>query len=258
MIRDLTGSAPSEDDIMITVRCSVYEYPLRLWVAGEDTVDELKTFLGEKGEYFMDEMTVLVSQSYPYPLAGDMRLGSLLVEHRHLLVMVHEGGMGPGRGRGGDAWWSQEVPDRYLGQTQEGAVVLDFRYLAEESVKRIRSWLYREREVEEIWLLGTHPQVMEILYAVAEDVLSLVRLRRLVIESPDRAGYQIPVKSAGRAEAFRRLQENQMGESPLRRQGLVYLYQHLMLDQYRSPEEIEIWVDGGLLAGVEERIRFSP
>lgn len=238
---------------MITIRSSVYEYPLRLWAGAEDTVGDLKVYLGERLEHFMDEMSILVSWSYPYPLAEEMRLAALLVEHRHLLLVVHEGGQDL---RGGEVWWSQEVPERYLGQTQEGYVVLDFRYLAEESVKRVRSWLYREREAEEIWLLGTHPQVMEILYAIAEDVLSLVRLRRIVIESPDRVGYQIPLKSASRAEAFRRGKRGQ--ENGLRRQGLTYLYQHLLLDQYRSPEEVEIWVDGGLLAGIEGRIRFLP
>jgi hypothetical protein len=253
MIRNFIESAPNEDDILITVRSSVHEYPLRLWAGVEDTVGTLKTYLGERLECFMDEMSILVSPSYPYPLADGMRLGALLVEHRHLLLLLHEGGQEPGR-ENGDVWWSQEVPERYLGQTQAGAMVMDFRYLAEESVKRVRSWLYKEREVEEIWLLGTHPLVMEILYAVAEDVLSLVRLRRVLIESPDRMGYQVPLKSEGRAEALRRAQ----GESFLQRQGLLYLYQHLMLDQYRSPDEVEIWVDGGLLVGMEKPTRFMP
>lgn len=253
MIRDFTDSAPNEEDLLITVRSSIDAYPLRLWAGAKDTVGDLKDFLGERLERFMDEMTVLVSPSYPYPLAEGMRLGALLVEHRHLLLLVHEGGQGPeNEGENKDGWWSQEVPERYLGQSQEGALVLDFRYLAEESVKRVRSWLYQERDVEEIWLLGTHPLVMEILYAVAEDVLSLIRLRRVVIESPHRIGYRVPLKSVGRAESFRRKGE----ESRLQRHGLLYLYQHWMMDQYRSPEEMEIWVDGGLLEGVEEPSRF--
>lgn len=257
MIRDLTESAPSDRDFIITVRTSVHEYPLRLWVDVEDTVGDLKAYLGEQLECYRDEMSILVNRSYPYPLAEEMRLDTLLLEHRHLLLVLHEGGQDPGRGdpRSEDiVWWSQKVPERYLQHTQEGKGVLDFRYLAEESVKRVRSWIYQEREVEEIWLLGTHPLATEILYAVAEDVLSLVCLRRIRVESPDRADYMIPPRSSRRAEAFRQ----QGGESRIQRQGLVYLYQHLLLDQYRSLDEVEIWIDSGLLPGMEGRIQFLP
>jgi hypothetical protein len=254
MIRDLTEGGNSDGDLLITVRTSVHEYPLRLWVGVEDTVGDLKAYLGERLECYRDEMSILVNGSYPYPLTEEMRLDALLMEHRHLLLVLHEGGQGPGRDDQGSAdrvWWSQKVPERYLQQTEKGKRVLDIRYLAKESVKCIRSWIYQERDVEEIWLLGTHPQVMEILYAVAEDVLSLVCLRRIRVESPDRADYRVPPRSSRRAEAFR-----QGGESRIQRQGLVYLYQHLLLDQYRSPEEVEIWMDSGLVPGMEGRILF--
>lgn len=257
MIRDLAESAPSDGDFMITVRTSIHEYPLRLWAGVEDTVEDLKAYLGEQLECYRDEMSLLVNRSYPYPLAEEMRLDTLLLEHRHLLLVLHEGGQGPGRGNPQSedkVWWSQKVPERYLRQTEEGKGVLDFRYLAEESVKRVRSWIYQERDVEEIWLLGTHPQVMEILYAVAEDVLSLVGLRRIRVESPDRADNPIPPRCSRRAEAFRQ----KGGESRVQRQGLVYLYQHLLLDQYRSADEVEIWIDSGLVPGMEGRIQFLP
>lgn len=252
MIRDVTEAAPTEEEFLITVCCSIYEYPLRLWVSPGNTIHELKLYLGVRFERFMDEMTLLLCRSYPYPLAGELRLDHLLVEHRHLLLLVHEGGKGV-CGVGGvggteekedEVWWSQEVPERYLGHTVEGAILLDLRYLAGESVRRIRSWLYKERDIEEIWLLGTHPRVMDILYAVAEDVLSLRKLRRIVVDSPDRMGYRVPIKSTQR-------RMEQEGVNHVRREGLVYLYQHLCLDQYRNPDDVEIWVsDGG------EMVRF--
>ena len=248
MIREITDSSPRED--IITLYCSLYEDPLSLHVGVEDTVDELKVYLGERMELFFDEMTICTSTSCP--LSGDMRLDTLQREHRPLLLLVHEGGEETER-REDSCWWSQEVPERYLGYIEEGRSVFDFRYLAEESVKRVRSWLYQEREAEEIWLLGTHPQIMEILYAVAEDVRSLIRLRRIVIESPDRVGYSIPPRSNGRAKAFRHLG----GQCRLRREGLVYLYQHLLLDQYRD-REVEICLDGGLLPGMDKRGPFLP
>ena len=262
MVRNIT-EAPCYGDFIITIRCPVLGTTNKVWSSVDDTVASVKEFMGEQMELFSDEMTVIVGQSHPYPLSDTMPLSRLIVEHRHLTLLIHEGkdicyGASQDSHDSHDsqeeeesscAWWGQPVPDRYIGQVNSG-VVFDFRYLSNNCVPRIRSWMYRERNISEIWLLGTHPRLMEILYAIAEDVLCLNGLQSIVIQNPACSSYSIPYKSLAR-------HTSNNTANMLQRSGLVYLYQHLLLDQYRpSAETVEIWVDGGLLFGQEERTRF--
>ncbi len=215
----------------------------------EDTVGTLKDFIGERYELFSDEMTLMIHQSHPYPLADSLQLSRLYVEHRHLTLLIHEGGeIRYGRTLENPEESSERyVPERYIGNVN-GQVVLDFRYLSPSCLPRIRYWLYQTRTVSQLWLLGTHPNVMDILYAIAEDVLCLMNLQTIIIQNPAYNGYHIPYKSTSR---------HFVGPSHLQQDGLSYLYQHLLLDQYRdATEEVEIWVDGGLLPGNSVRYRY--
>jgi hypothetical protein len=266
MVRDIQ-EIPDDGDFAITIRSSVYRYPIQVWASNEDTVYSLKEYMGERMERYLDEMTVVISQACPYPLPDEMRLHKLLDEHRHLLVLVHEGKEEPyGRvlhERPMDVWWCQEVPQRYLieKETEEWNKqngqwvtivkrILDFRFLVKESIPRIRSWLYATRDVSEIWLLGTHPHVMEMVSIIAEDVLSLPDLVRIHIQHPMDPDFRLPAKSN------ERLEHMEVKKSAVQRDGLVALYQHLLMDQYRdSADRVEIWVDGGLL-GSKDRWRF--
>jgi hypothetical protein len=234
---------------------------MALRVAQNETVGDLKRFMGERLEKYMDEMTVMISMSYPYPLPEHMRLDWLLVEHRDLILRIHEDEI-----EKEGAWWAQPVPMRYLQWVEgndESSYALDLRYLPSSSISRIRSWLYGacyiSPSVSEIWLLGTHPHVMDILYAVAEDVLSMTNLYKVVLFHPHDDKYIIPAHSVSRHESLQRessgggAESSSVWRSHLYREGLVYLYQHLALDRYRnSVELVEIHVDGGLLAGVEK------
>jgi hypothetical protein len=267
MVRDIQ-EIPDDSDFMITVRSSVYRYPIQVWVSREDTVYSLKEYMGERMERYFDEMTIVIGQTCPYPLPDDMRLSKLLDEHRNLLLLVHEGkvenyGRMETKEQDHAVWWSQDVPQRYLIEketeewdkdTEEWNTVvkrvLDFRFLAKESIPRIRSWLYATRDVSEILLLGTHPHVMEMIQMIAEDVLSLSQLMRVHIQHPMDPDFQLPAKSR------ERLEHMEVKKSSVTRQGLVYLYQHLLMDMYSdSVERVEIWIDGGLL-GTKERQRF--
>jgi hypothetical protein len=94
---------------------------------------------------------------------------------------------------------------------------------------------------------------MEILYAVAEDVLSMENLCKVILFHPLDGTYNIPTHSMSRHESLRMESGDGGWRSYLYREGLVYLYQHLALDRYRdSVELVEIHVDGGLLVGVEK------
>lgn len=212
-------------------------------------METLKVFMGERYHLFSDEMTLMVKQSYPYPLPETMCLSRLYVEHRHLTLLIHEGGdIGYGQSLVDmSPSLNQPIPERYIGQVND-CVILDFRYLAISCLPRIRYWLYQARNVSEIWLLGTHPHVMDLLYAIAEDVLSMIGLQAIRIQNPTHPEYIIPYKSANR---------HFVGPSCLRQEGISYLYQHLLLDQYRNAaEEVEIWIDGGLLPGILTRQRY--
>lgn len=261
MVRLITD-APCENDFILTVRCSVYEYPMKLWISLEDTVSDLKEFMGKRMECFSDEMTFMISLACPYPLPDDMRLCRLLDEHRHLILQIHEG-KEECYGRtlpleNHVAWWGGDgnsMPDRYLFTNEEGKEGFDFRYLVKSQIPRIRSWIYSHRHVSEIWLLGTHPSVDSILYTLAEDILSFVSLDRIVIHHPEEASYSLPLFSEERHRVI-----HQDGVvSHLTRDSIVYLYQHLLLDQYRdSAEEVSLIIHGGLLHGHSETFRFSP
>jgi hypothetical protein len=274
MVRSIT-EAPHHGDFIITLTIRygpTFNETFKVWASQEDTISTVKEFIGERFELFPDEMTLLLSHSHPYPLADEMRLCRLLVEHRHLTLLIHEGkeicyGISDsgtsvsgtsGSGISGnsiddeDAWWGRPMPDRYISLVDSN-VIFDFRYLSDHCIRRIRSWMYQNRNVSEIWLLGTHPQLMEILYAIAEDVLCLTRLHSIIIQNPENPGYLVPYKSSSRACG------NHHKASRLEKEGLTYLYQHLLLDQYRnSAEEVELWVDGGLLPGVEQMMRYVP
>lgn len=253
MVRDIV-EAPCYGDFIVTIRCPLLGTSVKVWASVRDTIESIKEFMGDRLELFSDEMTVLVSQTYPYPLSDSVLLSRLLVEHRHLTLIVHEGkeicyGV-KDENEDEDAWLGQSVPDRYV--NLENSKVLDFRYLSDRCIPRIRTWLYQERNASEIWLLGTHPKLMDILYAIAEHVLGLGSLVLIVIQNPMSPTYTVPYKSH-----FRNACNGTV--STLERCGLSYLYQHLLLDQYRaSAEEVEIWVDGGLLPGVAEGFRFLP
>ena len=237
--------------MIITIHCPHVSAPLKVWVSTEDTVETLKAFIGERYELFSDEMTLMITQSHPYPLADTMRLSRLYVEHRHLTLLVHEGGeIDYGRPLDDTSpSLNQPIPERYIGQVN-GRVILDFRYLSFSCLPRIRYWLYQQRTVSEIWLLGTHPHVTEILYAIAEDVLSIIGLQAIIIQNPAHSSYIVPYKSKAR---------HQIGPSYLRQEALSYLYQHLLLDQYRdAAEEVEIWLDGDLLPGIHTQQRYRP
>lgn len=240
MVKGIT-EAPYETDIIITINCSLFESPLKVWVSTEDTIAILKEFIGENYELFSDEMTIIMGSSHPYPLADEMRLSRLFVEHRHLTLFIHEGKeicYGASYDMTEDRVWTHPIPERYIGLI-ESRVILDFRYLSPSSLFFIRPWLYQIRTVSEIWLLGTHPNIMNMLYAISEDVLSLIGLKAIIIQNPASPRYIIPNKSANR---------HSVGPSHLQINGLSYLYQHLLLDRYRpSAEEVEIWVDGSLL-----------
>lgn len=269
MVRDIQ-EIPDDNDFIINIRSSVYRYPIKLWVSLEDTVLSLKEYMGERMERYLDELTIVINQSCPYPLPDEMRLSKLLEEHRNLLLLSHEGNEEPygrpdTRPREFSVWWSQCVPQRYFTQkeTQEWdrdleewkpvlKEILDFRFIAKESIPHIRSWLYATRNVSEIWLLGTHPYVNEIIQHIAEDVLSLPCLTLISIQHPMNPDFQIPPKSN------ERISHTEIKRTHLERSALVYLYQHLALDQYRhSTELIEIWIDAGLLGNKETR-RFFP
>lgn len=256
MVRDGT-EAPHETDVMVTIRCSIYEYPMKVWVSLEDTIYDLKEFMGKRMELFQDEMTFIICLSYPYPLPDTMRLCQLLDEHRHLILRIHEGNEECyGRAEGTSVSWcdGQVIPDRYLFTNQEeDKTIFDFRYLAPSQIPRIRSWIYSQRNVSEIWLLGTHPHVSDILYALAEDMLSLVALDRIVIHHPLDSSYSIPTHSEGRHLIF----HVDGIVSYLTREAVVYLYQHLLLDHYRnSVEDVSIMIHGGLLDSHPETFRF--
>ena len=125
MVRlDISDVLCEEDEIRLTIRSSPLEYPMALRVARNETVGDVKRFMGERLEKYMDEMTMMISMAYPYPLPDDMRLDWLLVEHRDLILRVHEGGYrdsGSGNSIVGEdgieketVWWAQTVPMRYL------------------------------------------------------------------------------------------------------------------------------------------------
>ena len=253
MVQDIV-EAPCYGDFIVTIRCPLLGTSVKVWASVRDTILSIKEFMGDRLELFSDEMTVLVSQTCPYPLSDSVLLSRLLVEHRHLTLIVHEGkeicyGV-KDEDEDEDAWLGQSVPDRYV--SLDNSKVLDFRYLSDRCIPRIRAWLYKERDASEIWLLGTHPKLMDILYAIAEHVLGLGSLVLIVIQNPMSPTYTVPYKSHARNACNGTV-------STLERCGLSYLYQHLLLDQYRaSAEEVEIWVDGGLLPGVAEGFRFLP
>lgn len=255
MVRAIS-EAPCETDFILTVRCSVNEYPMKLWISLEDTLSDLKRFMGERMELFHDEMTFMTSLSCPYPLPDDMRLCRLLDEHRHLILQVHEGKEECYGRLDKSIWWGdgQDMPDRYLITLEDGRLIFDLRYLATSQLPRIRSWIYSHRHVSEIWLLGTHPSVNSILYALAEDILSFVSLDQIIIHHPQDTSYSLPLFSEGRHRVF-----HQNGiVSHLTREAVVYLYQHLLLDQYRdSTEDVSVIIHGRLLNDHVDTFRFS-
>jgi len=239
------------DEFRLTLRMTQTEYPKALVVSSQETMGELKRFMGEYLERYPDEMTLQVSLAYPYPLSEEMKLGRLLVEHRDLLLREHEGGEGDNVTDTDTTWWAQSVPMRYLLKTGEDGCILYLRYLPSSGISRIRSWLYQIQHVSvtEIWLLGTHPHVQKMLYTIAEDILCLRGRVCVWIQDPEGCGYQIPALSMGRHDAMWKEQDGEWRTS-VTRDALVYLYQHLALDRYRAAvEDVSIVVDRGLWSG---------
>lgn len=125
-------------------------------------------------------------------------------------------------------WWAQDIPSLYRFTHEDGGEVLDLRALPSADVPRIRSWLYqasREGGEWEIWLSARHPHIVEMVYAVAEDVRCVRGLR------------QIWIRREGEETSL------------LTREAMVYLGQHLAMDMYRPAEEVVIQLDPGVLSG---------
>lgn len=258
MVRNIT-EAPCETDFILTVHCSIYQYPVELCISMEDTISDIKEFMGETMELFHDEMTFMISLSCPYPLPDNMKLCRLLDEHRHLILRIHEGNE-ECYGRSKTAlntsvpWCDgQVIPDRYLFINDNGKTIFDFRYLSSSQIPRIRSWIYSYRHIAEVWLLGTHPLISRILYSLAEDILSFVALDRIIIQHPEHESYSLPLHSESRHHDFHK----DGITSHLHREELVYLYQHLLMDQYRdSVKDVSIIVHGNLLHSHTTSFRF--
>ena len=263
MVRLATEEEPAWE-----IHTSYEEDVIRLWVAEEDTVEDVKAFLaswkGEEWEVYADEMRVecqgeVVLEGVPLSAVASSPL------------VLSEGTAGE------VVWWAQEVPQRYVirqkgvvgsleslesledlevepvggGSRGSGNVILDLRFLSCDP-RRIRSWLYQARDITEIWILGTHPEVVEILYAVAEDVRCLPRLQRIHLQHPSDAGFLLPPRSGRRMKRFGGGGGGGRG-SRVTSEVLSYLIQHLQMDAYRVGDEVEIWVDAGLMANGAER-----
>lgn len=258
MVRKITDS-PYETGIQLSIRHSIIQYPMKLWISQEDTILDLKEFIGHELEHYNDEITFIVNLSYPYPLPDHMRLYRLSEEHRHLILRVHEGKEecygDPHISEKSAPWWGNEcaIPDRYFYTLEDGTPIFDFRYLTLSQLILIRSWIYSYQNVSEVWVLGTHPFISKILHALAEDILSFTSLKRIVIHHPLDISYSLPPHSERR---HRDLHHNGI-ISYLTREPLIYLYQHLLLDQYRdSADEISVIIHGGLLDDHPETFRF--
>ena len=123
---------------------------------------------------------------------------------------------------------SQDIPSLYRFSLEDGGEVLDLRALPSADVPRIRSWLYQasgEGGEWEIWLSALHPDIVDMVYEVAEDVRCVRGLRRIWIQCEGKE------------------------TSLLTREAMVYLEQHVAMDMYRAAEEVVMWLDPGVLPG---------
>lgn len=241
----------TEEESAWEIYISYEDHTIRLWISEDDTIQDVKEFLGEwKGEeweVYPDEMRVVSD-------------GEVVVEGVPLCAVASSPLVLSEDDTGEGVWWAQEVPMRHLIRdaldvdvdvevdSRGSRVVLDLRFLSCDP-RRIRSWMYGARDITEIWILGTHPRVVDILYAVAEDVRCLPCLRRIHLQHPSDAGFLLPPRSGRRMKRFGGGAIGS-GESRVTSEALSYLTQHLHLDAYRmrAEEEVEIWVDAGLIA----------
>jgi hypothetical protein len=255
MVRYLTdNSSKNENEIIISIRRTVQEYPIKMYVTEEDTIFSLKLYFEKWLNAYTDEQTYLISAQHPYALSDNLKLIQLRAEHRDLFVIISE----PPH---------TTIPKRYLLTLSEevdinvgnidiekGVVtmrILDFRYIHMESVKYIGQWMHMERYINEIYVLATHPKIDEILYAISDNILLLPNIYRVHIQHPLDTNYKYPILHN---ERFIDVDNN----SKVTRAMLMYLFQTLLTDQYREMEnQVEILLDENVLGNKEQSI-FNP
>jgi len=255
MVRYLTdNSSKNENEIIISIRRTVQEYPIKVYVTDEDTIFSLKLYFENELNAYTDEQNYVIGPQLPYALQDNLKLIHLREEHRNLFVIIQEAP-------------SNTVPKRYLLTLSEevdinvgnidnekGLItrkILDFRYIHMESVKYIGQWMYMERYINEIYVLATHPKVDEILYAIADNILLLPKIYIVHIQHPEDPTYEYPFLHN---ERFIDIDNY----SKVTRAMLMYLFQTLLTDQYREMEDqVEILLDKNVLGNKEQRV-FNP
>jgi hypothetical protein len=244
----------NDNEIIITIRKSVQEYPISVYVNENDTIFLLKVFFEDYLKAYTDEQNYVIGPQLPYALPDDLKLIHLREEHRNLFVIIKEASY-------------NNIPKRYLLRLSEEVEVnvgnidiekgitttkvLDFRYIHMDSVEYIRQWMYMDRYINEIYVLANHPKVDEILYTIADNILIFPNIYRVHIQHSSDCNYEYPPLHNDR---FMDLENN----SNITRQIVMYLYQTLLTDQYREmDDQVELLVDKGVLANTE-RLVFHP
>ncbi len=244
----------NDNEIIITVRKSVQEYPISVYVNEDDTIFSLKVFFENFLKAYTDEQNYVIGPQLPYALPDDLKLIHLREEHRNLFVIIKEASC-------------NNIPKRYLLRLSEevevnvgnidiekGIVtrkILDFRYIHMDSVRYIRQWMYMDRYINEIYVLANHPKIDEILYTIADNILIFPNIYRVHIQHLSDCNYEYPPLHNDR---FMDLENN----SKVTREILMYLYQVLLTDQYREMEDqVEILLDANVM-GNKDRIVFHP
>lgn len=248
------GSNKNDNEIILSVRKTVQEYPIKVYVTDEDTIFTLKIFFESIFNAYTDEQNYVIGPQLPYALPDALKLIDLREEHHNLFLIIHEAS-------------PNNIPKRYLLTLNEEVEVnvgnidiettivttkvLDFRYIHIESIKYIRQWMYMNRYVNEIYVLAIHPKIDDILYTIADNILICPYLYRVHIQHPLDSNYKYPILHN---ERFMDL-DNQ---SKVTREMLMYLFQTLLTDQYRNMEdEVEILLDENVMNN-EQQIIFHP
>jgi hypothetical protein len=248
------GMIKDEDELVISVRRNVQEYPIKIYVKKEDTIYSLKLFFESRFNAFTDEQNYVIGPHLPYALSDNLSLFQLRDEHCNLFVIIKE------------AHYTT-IPKRYLLTLSEeveaniGNIdteniiittkVLDLRYIHLESIQYIGQWMYMDRYINEIYLLATHPKIDDIIYSISEYILLFPKLYRVHIQHPSDPEYKYPRLHNDRFMDLDNI-------SKVKRDVVMYLYQTLLTDQYREvDDEVEIVLDKYVL-GNEMRTTFHP
>jgi hypothetical protein len=234
MVRNYINDVPLASDEFVIDICGVEnDIFYKVVIKENDTILLLKEFMSDLINAYLDEQMYMICSTSPYYSLWDDTIISR--DHYKLFLIVCEASYTSIPQR-----YHASIPQRYYSKyihSKDGAdteyTVLDLRYIMPDHIRHIGRSFHLDRYISIIYLSATHPCINEILYEISENILALYQLEKIHIQHPDSPDYEYPSLHPPYFIKTNPIFSEQSMKSHVSSDALHYLYQHLLLDQYR-------------------------